>query len=297
MNDNRQLSIVNCHVYAQWRIVVNLHLHFGFTLTRTDLRRFDNAARWPNWLAGEPQRQPGHAQCGVCRAGAGLALCAACRSTRAGSAHCERRSVACVRWDSAAPMSPCPTSRRSCRAGSTDAGSTRNWRGQHDPACLRMARCLATIPMLAGFIADLATMASSRPGRHALVLGAGGSARAIVYGLAEAGARAITVLNRTLDRAEALVRRMAACVSRMPHGGKALIRPRWTRPPAQGRSDRQLHVAGHDAARRRAALGCRRARLRRDQVVYDLVYNPWQTRLLQLAEDSRRTGHRRALAC
>ena len=42
-------------------------------------------------------------------------------------------------------------------------------------------------------------------GRSALVLGAGGSARAAVFALREAGASDVAVWNRTADRAEALV--------------------------------------------------------------------------------------------
>ena len=57
-----------------------------------------------------------------------------------------------------------------------------------------------------GFIANLD---ASAPGwdRHAgsaVVLGAGGSARAVVYGLIERGIRRIYVVNRTPERAEAL---------------------------------------------------------------------------------------------
>jgi shikimate dehydrogenase len=46
-------------------------------------------------------------------------------------------------------------------------------------------------------------------GRHAVVLGAGGSARAVVFGLRERGAR-VTVLNRTPERAEALAAALGA---------------------------------------------------------------------------------------
>jgi shikimate dehydrogenase len=45
-----------------------------------------------------------------------------------------------------------------------------------------------------------------------LVLGAGGSARAVVFGLIERGAKRIHVVNRTLDRAQALRERFGAAV-------------------------------------------------------------------------------------
>jgi shikimate dehydrogenase len=54
---------------------------------------------------------------------------------------------------------------------------------------------------VSGFLNALHTSAYDRT---ALVLGAGGSARAIVYALKQAGAREIRVWNRTPDRAQAL---------------------------------------------------------------------------------------------
>jgi shikimate dehydrogenase len=47
----------------------------------------------------------------------------------------------------------------------------------------------------------------------AIVIGAGGGARAIVYALAERGAREILVVNRTLARAEALARKFGSPVT------------------------------------------------------------------------------------
>lgn len=48
--------------------------------------------------------------------------------------------------------------------------------------------------------------------RTAVVLGAGGAARAVIYGLVLRGAGRIVVVNRTADRAEALRRRFGECV-------------------------------------------------------------------------------------
>ncbi len=57
-----------------------------------------------------------------------------------------------------------------------------------------------------GFIANLDDAAAGwdRDLDEALVLGAGGSARAVVYGLKERGCPRIHVVNRTLERAQAL---------------------------------------------------------------------------------------------
>jgi shikimate dehydrogenase len=54
----------------------------------------------------------------------------------------------------------------------------------------------------AGFVASLERGASFSPaGRRCLVIGAGGAARAVVLALADAGADAVVVLNRTPERA------------------------------------------------------------------------------------------------
>lgn len=57
---------------------------------------------------------------------------------------------------------------------------------------------------VAGFIGDLQAHAVPLAGTNALVLGAGGAARAAVYGLTQAGAQ-VTVVNRTLQRAQEMV--------------------------------------------------------------------------------------------
>ena len=60
-----------------------------------------------------------------------------------------------------------------------------------------------------GFINDLRAHQVAIAGERALVLGAGGAARAAVYGLAGAGAE-VAVVNRTWSRAEALVEHLRA---------------------------------------------------------------------------------------
>lgn len=61
---------------------------------------------------------------------------------------------------------------------------------------------------VAGFIGDLQAHAVPLAGTNALVLGAGGAARAAVYGLTRAGAR-VTVVNRTMQRAQEMVAGLA----------------------------------------------------------------------------------------
>jgi shikimate dehydrogenase len=70
-------------------------------------------------------------------------------------------------------------------------------------------RLVGTNTDAAGFLANLDNMASGWDHNRdiALVFGAGGSARAVVYALAMRGFARIAVANRTLARAEALCRR------------------------------------------------------------------------------------------
>lgn len=105
-------------------------------------------------------------------------------------------------------------------------------------------------------------------GRRAVVLGAGGAARGVVFGLVRRGAR-VTVLNRTRSRAEALARSLGAAgagpLEELPRleydvlvqttsvglrGDESPVPPAWIRPGA---------------------------------VVLDAVYDPPETRLLREA--------------
>ena len=133
-----------------------------------------------------------------------------------------------------------------------------------------------------GFIADLDSHEVSVAGMNVLVLGAGGSSRAVVYGLAEAGAAAITVCNRTTERAQALVGAMQPLFPGCNMGAARL-----PDDLAAFADTAQLivnctslgmtpHVDG-------VPWGPGLA-FRPGQVVYDLVYNPPFTRLLRQAD-------------
>ena len=64
-----------------------------------------------------------------------------------------------------------------------------------------------------GFVNNLDACAPGWAGAgNALVLGAGGSARAVVFGLIERGVRHVHVANRTIDRARALADQLGAAV-------------------------------------------------------------------------------------
>jgi shikimate dehydrogenase len=132
-----------------------------------------------------------------------------------------------------------------------------------------------------GFVADLRDHGVNPAGRHVLVLGAGGSARAIVYGLADAGCASIGLCNRTLDRAQALASEMGplfpACpisAHPLPEGIHALA----------AQADLIVNTTSLGMTPHVEGLPWpEEIPFRAGQVVYDLVYNPPQTRLLQKA--------------
>lgn len=132
-----------------------------------------------------------------------------------------------------------------------------------------------------GFIADLRANGVDPQGQRVLLVGAGGSARAVVYGLAEAGAGAITVLNRTVDRAQSLIETMTEYfphvhfgVHSFPEGVAALA------------EEADLIVNCTSLGMHPHVEGLpwdEDVEFLPSQTVYDLIYNPASTRLLQLA--------------
>lgn len=106
-------------------------------------------------------------------------------------------------------------------------------------------------------------------GRRAVVLGAGGTARAATYGLLARGAR-VTVLNRTPERARTLARDLGA--------------------DAAGALE-ELAALDHEVLVNTTSVGLREDRspvpaaaLRAGSVVLDAVYDPAETRLLREAK-------------
>lgn len=132
-----------------------------------------------------------------------------------------------------------------------------------------------------GFIADLRAHGVEPAGRHVLVLGAGGSARAIVYGLAQAGARHITIANRSIARAAQLLADLRPYLGATT--GAVVALPDGLRDAADATlivNCTSLGMTPHaDTTPWPHDLP-----LRTDQIVYDLVYNPAETLLLQQAQ-------------
>jgi shikimate dehydrogenase len=126
-----------------------------------------------------------------------------------------------------------------------------------------------------GFINNLD---ASAPGwdkaEEALVLGAGGSARAVVFGLIERGIKTVHLANRTIERAQALAEKFGASVQPTGWDGVAKLLPR-ARLLVNTTS---LGMHGQPRLEIDVAL------LPDNAVVADLVYVPLQTELLAAAQ-------------
>ena len=134
-----------------------------------------------------------------------------------------------------------------------------------------------------GFAQSLAEAGSGKIAGHAIVLGAGGAARAVIYALHQMGVREIIVANRTRERAEALVRDASKL------GDLRISVSDWSmklqRGPGAGVlvNTTALGMAGQDA------LDIDLAALDPSAVVSDIVYRPLRTPLLATAAAR---GHR-----
>ncbi len=128
---------------------------------------------------------------------------------------------------------------------------------------------------VAGFVANLD---ESAPGweerrRSAVVVGAGGAARAIVHGLAIRGFERILVINRTLSRAQALAGAFGAPVAAAPWETLAAALPAADLLVNAS----TLGMAGHPA------LAPDVGALPEHAVVADVVYVPLRTPLIEAA--------------
>jgi shikimate dehydrogenase len=126
------------------------------------------------------------------------------------------------------------------------------------------------------------------PSTRALLIGCGGAARGVAYALSRLGVSVLTLLNRSEDNAAAFVSwcRSTLGFSSVSFGGD----PGSTDPRIVESHD--LIVNSTPVGMHPAISACplpRGVRFREDQTVYDLVYNPPETVLLQRA---RRDGAR-----
>ena len=106
--------------------------------------------------------------------------------------------------------------------------------------------------------------------KHVLILGAGGAARAVAVGVKERGAR-VSVLNRTRERAEALAKELGATVVSADELGALKI-------------DAIVNTTPIGMYPNVDASPLEENQIPKGGLVFDTVYNPLRTRLLELAE-------------
>jgi len=140
-----------------------------------------------------------------------------------------------------------------------------------------------------GFLSALRAAGAEPENKQVLVLGAGGSARAVVVALVGAGAQ-VTVANRTLLRAEELAAELNAkidadCVRAAALNETALA-------PIVAEASIVVNTTSVGMSPGADAMPeVPLERMRPDAFVYDLIYNPLETRLLR---EARRRGLRGA---
>jgi shikimate dehydrogenase len=106
-------------------------------------------------------------------------------------------------------------------------------------------------------------------GKRAALIGAGGAARAVGFGLVQAGAR-VTIFNRTPAKAENLARELNADMMAMDAFDA-------------GRFDILINATSLGMHPNRQAMPVAAERIEPHLVVMDIVYNPLETRLLAAA--------------
>jgi len=135
-----------------------------------------------------------------------------------------------------------------------------------------------------GFLGPLENEGIRLEGMRAVALGAGGSAKAVVRALASSGV-SVTVINRTAERGAALaeqINRIVSCevVRALPLDESDAMRQ------AVRQADLLVNCTSVGMYPDTDESPCSKAMLHPKLLVYDLVYNPVKTRLLQEAEEA-----------
>ena len=149
--------------------------------------------------------------------------------------------------------------------------------GAVNTVCIREGRAIGHNTDGTGFLDSLAGQGFYPQGRTVLLLGAGGAAKAVGHALATAGAGRIIVCARRLERAAALAAQLPGC-------GEGIVLAQDAIQQAASACDllvnaTPLGMAGSPAF---AGLDFLQA-MPPHAVVYDLVYHPRRTALLEAA--------------
>lgn len=139
---------------------------------------------------------------------------------------------------------------------------------------------------LTGFLTSLKQAGFNPKGKKVVVIGAGGAARAVSFALSQEGIHSLFILNRTLEKAESLTKMVKKSIINLniralPLRKKELIK-------AIERADllvnaTSLGMVPKTSQSPLAGFGL----LPKNLVVYDLVYNPVDTKLIRLARKSK----------
>ena len=149
--------------------------------------------------------------------------------------------------------------------------------GAVNTVCIREGRAIGHNTDGTGFLDSLAGQGFYPQGRTVLLLGAGGAAKAVGHALATAGAGRVIVCARRLEHAAALAARLPGC-------GEGIVLAQDAIQQAAAACDllvnaTPLGMAGSPAFARLDFLQA----MPPHAVVYDLVYHPRRTALLEAA--------------
>jgi shikimate dehydrogenase len=144
----------------------------------------------------------------------------------------------------------------------------------------RHGRLLGANTDVEGFARSLAEAGCDPTGCAAVVLGAGGAARAVGVALLQAGVRRLTIANRTADRAA----RVVAMLASRGHGAASLESLALDAPALEQRvAECELLVNTTSVGLHDGAAPLPPARVPATAWVVDIIYNPPETALLAAA--------------
>lgn len=134
-----------------------------------------------------------------------------------------------------------------------------------------------------GYLSSLLNVTGERlKEMDALVLGAGGAARAVVYALAKYGVKSLTIANRTIEKADAIAKDFC----HLCHIQTCFLH------------DAQNHLSAYDLIVNTTSIGMspntdevpvRLETIKENAVVSDIIYNPLKTKFLEQAEEKGAT--------
>ncbi len=137
---------------------------------------------------------------------------------------------------------------------------------------------------LSGFMRALREDAGFEPeGRRAVVAGAGGAARAVVAGLFDAGVAAVTVINRTLARANRLVEELRPMATGSELRALPEMYASWG--AVMGACDLLVNCTSAGSAGLEKESPVPFDLIRPGMLVYELIYDPPETALMAAGQE------------